>query len=275
MIFVGRSFKFYFKIFLIFNLVVFFEGIYKHYQFLIKKIPISYFYNDQGGYTQLIWHENGLIENLQSFLLLLSIFFFYDFMRKNRLINFKMSKYIFILYICGLIYYLMEEISWGQHFFKWNTPNFLVDLNDQNETNLHNISSLFNQLPRNLIFLWCSLTFIIIKFSFIKKYEQIEGFIFPNQNLKYISIFLLLITFPSILSKSFLPVYSIIEGLNVGQIHVIIDNDIIYEPKIDQIILAFFLDIISFKFIRLSELQELFFNYYILSHSYYLRKISS
>ena len=37
-----------------------------------------------------------------------------------------------------------EEISWGQHIFRWQTPSFFSNLNHQNETNIHNISSLFN-----------------------------------------------------------------------------------------------------------------------------------
>ena len=271
---VGKNFKFYFKIFLIFNLALFFEGIYKHYQFLFKKISISYFYDDQAGYTKLIWHENGLIENIQIFFLLLSIIFFIYFLRKNRLINFKISKYIFMLYLLGLIYYFLEEISWGQHIFNWSTPYFFFNLNNQNETNFHNISNLFNQLPRNLVFIWSAFTFIIVKLSFVKNFRQIRQFIFPSQNLKYISIFLIIITFPSILIESFLPAYGIKEG-DIGQIYIIFQNAIIYKPELSQIILVLFLDIISFKFIRLSELQELIFNYYTLSHSYYLIKISS
>ena len=45
-------------------------------------------------------------------------------------------------------------------------------------------------------------------------------------------------------------------------------------PSYDKsdIILNTFFDIFTFNFIRLSELQELLFNYYILTHSYYLSK---
>ena len=32
-----------------------------------------------------------------------------------------------------------EEISWGQRLFGWETPQELSDINDQEETNLHNI----------------------------------------------------------------------------------------------------------------------------------------
>ena len=65
----------------------------------------------------------------------------------------------------------------GQYIFTWESSSFFLKNNHQKETNLHNISSLFNELPRNLLFLWCSLTFLWInKFSF--KGQFLNKFIF-------------------------------------------------------------------------------------------------
>ena len=44
-----------------------------------------------------------------------------------------------------------EEISWGQHLAQWNTPEYWRAVNDQQETNLHNTSSWFDQKPRTLL----------------------------------------------------------------------------------------------------------------------------
>ena len=49
------------------------------------------------------------------------------------------------LYVTG------EEVSWGQHLFGWSTPEEWAELNDQNETNLHNTSAWFDQKPRLLL----------------------------------------------------------------------------------------------------------------------------
>jgi hypothetical protein len=49
------------------------------------------------------------------------------------------------LYIAG------EEMSWGQHFFHWNTPEYWAAVNRQEETNLHNTYYVFEKLPRNLL----------------------------------------------------------------------------------------------------------------------------
>ncbi|MDX1519329.1 MAG: hypothetical protein R3318_04345, partial [Gammaproteobacteria bacterium] len=51
---------------------------------------------------------------------------------------------------------------WGQHLFFWETPESLRGINDQNETNLHNISSWFDQKPRMLLELWVLIGGVIL-----------------------------------------------------------------------------------------------------------------
>ena len=51
----------------------------------------------------------------------------------------------------GSLYVAGEEISWGQHFFGWETGELFQKLNDQGETNLHNMSSWFDQKPRLIL----------------------------------------------------------------------------------------------------------------------------
>jgi len=52
----------------------------------------------------------------------------------------------------GVLYLLGEETSWGQHYFRWGVGGWFAENNDQAETNLHNTSALFDQLPRNLLY---------------------------------------------------------------------------------------------------------------------------
>lgn len=42
----------------------------------------------------------------------------------------------------AVIFTAGEEISWGQRIFGWMTPGALEDINNQGETNIHNIGSL-------------------------------------------------------------------------------------------------------------------------------------
>ena len=44
-----------------------------------------------------------------------------------------------------------EEMSWGQHFFHWNTPEYWAEVNRQQETNLHNTYAIFEKTPRSLL----------------------------------------------------------------------------------------------------------------------------
>ena len=52
----------------------------------------------------------------------------------------------------GVLYLLGEETSWGQHYFRWAASGWFAENNDQFETNIHNTSALFDQLPRNLLY---------------------------------------------------------------------------------------------------------------------------
>ncbi len=49
------------------------------------------------------------------------------------------------LYIAG------EEMSWGQHIFHWNTPEYWAMVNRQEETNLHNTYAIFEKTPRSML----------------------------------------------------------------------------------------------------------------------------
>jgi hypothetical protein len=42
-------------------------------------------------------------------------------------------------------------MSWGQHFFHWNTPEYWALVNRQQETNLHNTYAVFEKYPRAVL----------------------------------------------------------------------------------------------------------------------------
>ena len=44
-----------------------------------------------------------------------------------------------------------EEASWGQHLVGWSTPEGWSEVNDQQETNLHNIGTWADQKPRAVV----------------------------------------------------------------------------------------------------------------------------
>lgn len=52
------------------------------------------------------------------------------------------------LWCAGCVFFAGEEISWGQWYFGWDTPEVWAEFNYQEETNLHNTTSWLNQKPR-------------------------------------------------------------------------------------------------------------------------------
>lgn len=55
------------------------------------------------------------------------------------------------LFALGALYFAGEEASWGQHYFGWSTPEALAAVNQQQETNIHNIGGIFDQFPRTVL----------------------------------------------------------------------------------------------------------------------------
>jgi len=205
------------------------------------------------------WLENGFIENLQAIFVLVSIIILIKIKFNLKKLNF--INLFIIIKIFALIYYLGEEISWGQHFFKWDSPIIFQEINNQKETNLHNISNLFDQLPRALVFFWCAFSIILIKFikSKNKNSEYFFLLVSPNKKLIYISLLLLALSIPDIVVDIF--------NLHPGHYEKLVTGGTVDIP------VAIFIDKLTFNFIRLSELQELIFSFYFLSYSIFAHQI--
>jgi len=254
------SFRYFFLLIIFSISFLLFEGvIHNNYQ-----IFSYYFYSelrkDIGGYNPLLWEENGVVEFAQVIILLLSIIILFRYIKYHfkNLRNF--FRVILIIYLIGLIYYFLEEISYGQHLFFWFSPDFFSQRNSQNETNFHNMSNLLNELPRTLLLLFCTVSFLFEKLiSYRSKFFAL--FILPNPKLKYLSFLILLFVLPDLIVDFF-------------NIEPIILSWEVREPAKEWgwTFYVDFIQLISFNFIRLSEFQELLFNFYIISHVYYLEK---
>ena len=254
------SFRTFFLLIIFFLSFLLLEGlIHNNYQ-----IFSYYFYSelvtDKAGYNPLFWEENGIVEITQVIIILLSIIILLRYFKIYFKYLEKFFKIILVIYLIGLIYYFLEEISYGQHLFFWPTPDFFLKFNSQNETNFHNVSNLFDELPRILLLLFCSLSFLFAKLINYR-FKNFALFILPNIKLKYISFTILLFVLPDLIVDLF-------------NINPIILSWEVHEPA-KEWGWTFYIDftqLISFNFIRLSEFQELLFNFYIICHVYYLEK---
>ena len=209
------------------------------------------------GFFKNYWNENGFIENLQAIFVLASIMLLIKLKLKYQEYNF--IHVFIIIKILALIYYLGEEISWGQHFFKWGSPIFFQEINNQKETNLHNISNLFDQLPRGIVFFWCTFSIILANLNIFKHKisKNLYFIISPNKKLIYISFLLLVLSVPDIIVDLF--------DLHPGHV----------DEFGKGIPASLFYDIFTFNFVRLSELHEIIFSFYFLCYSIFLYRKKS
>lgn len=98
--------------------------------------------------------ENGPVELGTSIILFPGIFTGILIFRLRNNLPSGWLLYWFVIVTLGCIYIAGEEISWGQQIWKWGTPEYFRLMNDQQETNIHNMSSWFDQKPRMLLELW-------------------------------------------------------------------------------------------------------------------------
>jgi len=89
-----------------------------------------------GNQRAFLGQEDGLYETAGAlFFLISSILFFITYIKSKP----KKNIFFLLLGILLLVAFL-EEISWGQRIFNIDTPEFIQEVNMQNEINIHNLS---------------------------------------------------------------------------------------------------------------------------------------
>lgn len=106
-------------------------------------------------YLRWIRSETGFVESVTALFLALAVGFGLAVLRRRERLPAQWLGVWIGLFVLGCIYFLGEEVSWGQHWFGWATPETLAAMNEQGETNLHNIGgwteALLDQGPRSLL----------------------------------------------------------------------------------------------------------------------------
>ncbi|WP_160300811.1 hypothetical protein [Kiritimatiella glycovorans] len=91
----------------------------------------------------------GLAENLTVLVLVPGILTAgYVLLRRRSRLPSRGLRLWLLAWTLACVYFAGEEASWGQWYFGWGTPDPLAAVNDQSETNLHNMSSWMDQKPR-------------------------------------------------------------------------------------------------------------------------------
>lgn len=131
-------------------------------------LAAAHYYAPQWTMTWLR-SEYGAIERAQFFLIAISSVLAF---RMLTLPAVRHSQWLRIWVMCaavGAFYVAGEEISWGQHIFGWSTPEVFGRVNDQNETNLHNISLWFNYVPHRILELGVAIGGIILPLAALRR----------------------------------------------------------------------------------------------------------
>lgn len=108
--------------------------------------------------------EFGLVELTgAASLFVTSIILFLSSLKVKRNFGTKDLRFKLLLGASILFFWAAgEEISWGQHFFGFHTPPWLAAVNDQNETNIHNMNKkFFDRYLERLTFLLAFITAIL------------------------------------------------------------------------------------------------------------------
>jgi len=90
-----------------------------------------------------MYTEGGFFESLTAIVFGISSIFVLRalrsyFSKKRTKKTSAVLPFSYIVLALGFFILAMEEISWGQRIFGWQTPPFLASINLQGETNLHN-----------------------------------------------------------------------------------------------------------------------------------------
>ena len=124
---------------------------------LLLLIFSALFGPDATGWVTRSDHDplgTGLAEHATVLVLLPGIAAGFAVFLKRQVLQDARIGWWVLLWTLACVYFAGEEMSWGQHYFGWQSPELFQALNRQKETNIHNISSWFDRKPRALVELW-------------------------------------------------------------------------------------------------------------------------
>jgi len=139
--------------------------------------------------------EEGLIETISALFFVVSAIILiigsFKIMKLNAFQNSKKLLVAFFIFLSvGLIFIFLEEISYGQHLFGWESKGIFAKNNFQGETNIHNFFNPFFRFiyPGVGMSLFLGLTFIWLFFK--KEKENWFELILPHPSLFFITFFI-------------------------------------------------------------------------------------
>jgi hypothetical protein len=173
-------------------------------------IAVSYFAS-RSVYSWLRLKE-GPVEFVTVGVLLIGIWAGFRTWRHRSLLPARWVRRWVIVLPLGLIYFAGEELSWGQHVFKWEAPDAIKQINKQDETNLHNLGPhyvLFGRRPKQVVEIWSIVGCIIVPLWRQRKRIEIDPkgdpwyWFWPTKACMLAAIFATLVYLPTRIARPF------------------------------------------------------------------------
>lgn len=90
----------------------------------------------------MVTGEDGIAENVQVFIYGITFILALITVRLHWQAKERLIALLYVVLCVGIVFLIGEEISWGQRIFGWGTTGVFADINQQQETNLHNIKGV-------------------------------------------------------------------------------------------------------------------------------------
>jgi hypothetical protein len=132
-------------------------------------------------------HEDGVFENLTALFYGLAGIGFIFAIKRSQMLKERSTRWIYFFLICWVVvmfFFMVEEVSWGQRIFDFDTPESFKKSNYQDEFNLHNYEYLSHDyygLSTRLLSLMILLVGLVFPLlSLIGKFKElVQKYAFP------------------------------------------------------------------------------------------------
>lgn len=145
--------------------------------------------------NRIFYKEDGILESLTAIAFALSSLFVakYIMIKARQGMHDRNQRLVLLLHICvSFIFFIicMEEISWGQRIFNWNTPAALESINWQQETNIHNMFNGIWPILYQIAGLCFVCFFSIGWYLYTKRPDSYWLPLFPHPSMLGVSVFI-------------------------------------------------------------------------------------
>lgn len=137
----------------------------------------------------------GFSENVPTLFIIVGVAYAIAIM---RLPNIGKLKGWMVVYALALVFFAGEDQNWFQYWLGTEVPNYFLVHNKEQETNLHNMSTWFNQKPRLLVEIWVLVACILVPmgwWTWPKKATEkwVPAALWPDKRVVALGIFTLVV----------------------------------------------------------------------------------